>query len=343
MSDYERLGSLSLVVEGHRLAPLSQEVSSGFTRVTTVVTFRGAGDEGCGEDVTYDAATHETVLPARSEFDLRYEGDLAGFSALLEPLLPLENEAYSRWGFESAALDLALRQNRLSLGAALGMEERATRFVVSTRLGDPPDARVVLGWLGATPSLEFKLDAQSSWSPELCRTLADTGRVRVVDLKGAYHGTPVDQDFDPALYRRVVESFPDVWIEDPAPCDEALELIADAQDRFSWDAPIHSVADIQALATRPGAINIKPSRFGSLARLLAAIDFCRAESIPMYGGGQFELGPGRDHIQTLASIFYPDSPNDVAPRDYNHGSPRPGLPANPLAVPSPPPAGFRRG
>lgn len=343
MNDYERVGGLSLVVEGHGLASLSREVSSGFTRVTTVVTFRGAGEEGCGEDVTYDAATHEAVLPMRSDFDLRYEGDLAGFSALLEPLLPLETDAYSRWGFESAALDLALRQNGLSLGGALGREERATRFVVSTRLGDPPDAGVVLGWLEAEPSLEFKLDAQSSWSPGLCQVLADTGRVRVVDLKGAYHGTPVDQDFDPALYRRVVESFPDVWIEDPAPCDEALALIADAQHRFSWDAPIHSVADIQALATRPGAINIKPSRFGSIARLLEAIEFCRAESIPTYGGGQFELGPGRDHIQALASIFYPDSPNDVAPRDYNHGSPRLGLPANPLEAPSPSRTGFGRG
>ncbi len=315
MTEYERVAGLSLVVEGHRLASLGREVSSGFTRVTTVVTLRGAGEEGCGEDVTYDAATHESVLPMPSEFDLRYEGDLAGFSAWLEPLLPLETEAYSRWGFESAALDLALRQNGLSLGDALGVRERSTRFVVSTRLGEPPDAGVVLGWLEAEPSLEFKLDAQSSWGPALCRTLAGTGRVRVVDLKGAYRGTPVDQDFDPALYRRVVESFPDVWIEDPASCDEALELIADAQDRLSWDAPIHSIADIQALASRPGAINIKPSRFGSLARLLEAIEFCRAESIPMYGGGQFELGPGRDHIQTLASIFYADAPNDVAPRD----------------------------
>ncbi len=29
------------------------EVSSGFTRVTTLVRLRGAGEEGVGEDVTY--------------------------------------------------------------------------------------------------------------------------------------------------------------------------------------------------------------------------------------------------------------------------------------------------
>jgi hypothetical protein len=50
----------------------------------------------------------------------------------------------------------------------------------------------------------------------------------------------------------------------------------------------------------------------------------------MYGGCQFELGPGRSHIQALASLFYPDSPNDVAPSEYNTGGARPGLPQSPL-------------
>ena len=40
----------------------------------------------------------------------------------------------------------------------------------------------------------------------------------------------------------------------------------------------------------------------------------------MYGGGQFELGPGRRQIQKLASVFYADGPNDVAPSEYNEGA-----------------------
>jgi hypothetical protein len=52
----------------------------------------------------------------------------------------------------------------------------------------------------------------------------------------------------------------------------------------------------------------------------------------MYGGGQFELGPGRGHIQTLASLFYADAPNDVAPSEYNEGMARAGLPQSPLSV-----------
>jgi hypothetical protein len=81
---------------------------------------------------------------------------------------------------------------------------------------------------------------------------------------------------------------------------------------------------------QPGLLNIKPSRFGTIERLLGCIEHCERHGIGMYGGGQFELGPGRRQIQTLASVFYADGPNDVAPSDYNVGEPRPGLPGSPL-------------
>jgi hypothetical protein len=80
-------------------------------------------------------------------------------------------------------------------------------------------------------------------------------------------------------------------------------------------------------------MNIKPSRFGTIARLLECIEYCDANGLQLYGGGQFELGVGRQHIQVLASLFYADGPNDVAPSDYNTGEPRPGLPQSPLPAP----------
>src|SRR4029078_9885630 len=88
-------------------------------------------------------------------------------------------------------------------------------------------------------------------------------------------------------------------------------------DRITWDAPIHSVDDILALPFEPQMMNIQPSRFGSLRKLLAAYDFCAGQGIGTYGGGQTELGTGRDHIQYLAALFHPDMPNDVAPRGFN--------------------------
>lgn len=70
---------------------------------------------------------------------------------------------------------------------------------------------------------------------------------------------------------------------------------------------------------------------GTLRWLLDAYDHLAAEGIGAYGGGQFELGPGRGQIQLLASLFHPEAPNDVAPR--GHHAVEPGLPASPLAAP----------
>jgi hypothetical protein len=92
------------------------------------------------------------------------------------------------------------------------------------------------------------------------------------------------------------------------------------------------VADIEALRWPPRTVNIKPSRFGPIERLFAAYDYCEAHGIDAYGGGQWELGPGRSHIQLLAALFHPDTPNDVAPGGYNAVEPEPGLPTSPLAV-----------
>ncbi len=78
-----------------------------------------------------------------------------------------------------------------------------------------------------------------------------------------------------------------------------------------------------------------------LQTLFDAYDYCREQGIDVYGGGQWELGPGRGHIQYLAALFHADAPNDVAPGGYNAERPAPGLPASPLA-PRAAPTGFRR-
>ena len=64
---------------------------------------------------------------------------------------------------------------------------------------------------------------------------------------------------------------------------------------------------------------------------LDTYDYCRERSIVVYGGGQFELGPGRGQIQYLASLFSADGPNDVAPGGFNDPVPVQGLPASPLS------------
>ena len=136
---------------------------------------------------------------------------------------------------------------------------------------------------------------------------------------------------DEALYRRVVDGLPDAWLEDPALTPETEAVLAPHRERVTWDAIIHSVDDIEALPWPPRTVNIKPSRFGSVERLFAAYDYCAERGIGAYGGGQFELGVGRDQIQLLAALFHPDTPNDVAPGGFNV-HPKPGLPASPLSI-----------
>jgi hypothetical protein len=170
--------------------------------------------------------------------------------------------------------------------------------------------------------------------------LVRTGAVDSLDLKGQYKGTPVDVETDPELYRMVIEAFPNAWLEDPDVTDGTLPLLEQVSDRVTWDAPIHSVADVLERPWTPRMVNIKPSRFGPLSNLFEMYDWCEREGVEAYGGGQTELGPGRGHIQYLASLFHPDTPNDTAPSGYNEPQLPDGLPASPLE-PRIAPVGFR--
>jgi hypothetical protein len=331
MSAWDVLGPFEVVVDEVATERRSVEVSTQFTRVTTTVVLAGAGAEGRGEDVTYNQEDHEWF----PELEPAGATTLGELSAALDDVQLFGAEPkmdaslqYRRWAFESAALDLALRQAGLSLGAVLDREYGPIRFVVSTRA----DA---FEWLRHAPDLELKLDPENDWDRPFMERLAATGRVRVLDLKSYYRGTVVDLVPDPELYRAVIELFPDVVIEDASLEGECRKVLRGEEGRLSFDAPIHSVEDIRALPVEPGWLNIKPSRFGTIERLLACIEHCDTEGIQMYGGGQFELGVGRRQIQALASLFYAGNPNDVAPSEYNAGGPRPALPRSPL----PPPQG----
>ncbi len=327
MPTYDAVRSLPLFVDSYELEPLEREVARGFTLRRTVVVLRGGGEEGRGEEIDYDPDAQRRFHERRAELPLAGEHTLDSFS-----LLQAGQDPYRRWALESAALDLALRQAGTTLGDALGRTPRPLTFVVSTRVA------AVEGWLALYPELRFKLDPGSDWTDEVVERLAATGRVDTVDLKGIYRqefGAPPDA----RLYRKVVEAFPDAWVEDPAITPETWPVLEPHAERLTWDAAIHSWSDVAALPVRPRALNCKPSRFGSVRRLLDFYDACEREGIALYGGGQFELGPGRGQIQLLASLFHPDGPNDVAPGGFNAAEPAPGLDVPPLRLrPAP---GFR--
>ena len=120
---------------------------------------------------------------------------------------------YRRWAFESAALDLALRQAGTNLAAALGREPRPLNFVNSMRLAgfDPSEKSSIeplLERLAVYPTLRFKLDPFNDWDDELIAALVETGAVDSLDLKGFYKGTPVDVDHRPRALREADRGLP---------------------------------------------------------------------------------------------------------------------------------------
>lgn len=349
MSTWELLANLPVEIDSYAMQQLRAEVSTGFERLSTVIHMHGGGQEGVGEDVTYDGVDHEAAWEQGPVPVLAGSFTIASCCEHLAglDLFPAEpqrevSRRYRTWAYESAALDLALRQAGTTLAAALGREPQPVRFVVSLRLGEPPTLQPLTARLDPYPGLRFKLDPTSSWDEELIAALVATGAVDSVDFKGYYVGSVVDQAPDPVLYRRVAEAFPDAWIEDPALTPETDAVLEPHRARFSWDAPIHDIADIEALPYPPRMVNIKPSRLGGLKNLLDAYDYCAERGIGNYGGGQFELGPGRGQNQYLASLFHADAPNDVAPSGFNLPEPPAGLPSSPLA-PAPAALGFRWG
>jgi L-alanine-DL-glutamate epimerase-like enolase superfamily enzyme len=349
LSTWEQLAELPVQIDGYRLEPLQTALSAEFVRKTTVIHLHGGDEEGVGEDVTYAVEDQEALQRSGTKLPLAGSYTLATFAEHLRSLdlFPLptqrpEFRLYRNWAFDSAALDLALRQAGSTLHAALGRDPRPVSFVASLRLGEPPTLEPLRRRLEIAPTLRFKLDPTPSWDASLIAELVALGAVDSVDLKGQYEGTIVDNPADPSLYRRIVDAFPHAWIEDPKLTPETEPILLPHRERITWDAPIHGIADIEALPFAPRKLNIKPSRLGGLRSLLDTYDYCAAHSISTYGGGQSELGPGRGQIQYLASLFHPHTPNDVAPAGFNLPEPPADLPSSPLS-PAPSAVGFRWG
>ena len=345
---WPRLAELPLRVESSRFERLADELAPGQERVTTQIHLLGSGMDGVGEDICPYAEEHEALHEAGPSLPLAGEWTLEGFCEHLgtleqwsEPPAWEAERRYRNWAFESAALDLALRQAGRPLHEILGLELRPVRFVNSLGLGDPPSTQTVHRRLALDPGLRFKLDARPTWTPELMAELAATGAVDAIDLKGHYGEKVEDVDARLSFYGHVLDAFPGALLEDPHDLPEVTALLAPHLARVSYDAPIHGAPDLAAMPLAACNANVKPSRVGALRPLLELYAHCQANGLQMYGGGMGELGVGRGQIQLLASMFHADAPNDVAPPGWNPAEPPAGLPSSPLS-PDPEPIGLRR-
>ena len=343
---YASVADLPLRIDSYSIAPLSAPIGPDRFRRTTLIRLVGGGEKGVGEDATPvedDQIAFQKAaptLPVAGDWTVdSFSSHLATLDLYPEPPVHDRLRSFRRWAFESAALDLALRQTGRSLADAVGRRSLPLTFVNSMHLPDPPTFDPIRERLELFPSLRFKLDPTTEWDERLIAEIAATGAVDTADLKSQYP-PPFGQPADPRLYEAVVGAFPDAWIEDPAITPETRPVLDPHMHRVTWDGVLWSIADIERLEVRPHTINVKPVRFGTVQTLFGVYDYCAANDIAMYGGGFGELGAGRHHIQYLASLFHPDTPNDVAPSGYNRQKLDPALPTSPLTE-VPAATGFR--
>src|SRR6201993_4795494 len=179
---------------------------------TTQLRLRGRGVEGVGEQVGLPDA--QQSLRAS---DFRLTGEWATLADFLSPLDAIEmwpeppeyelQRNWRRWTFESAALDLALRQSRTSLPEILGRTPQPVTFVNSFGLGDPPDIDKVANRRATHPTVGFKLDVAPSWTQEIMDRIAAVEGVATIDFKGEYGLEVEDEAALLAMYELVLGAF----------------------------------------------------------------------------------------------------------------------------------------
>lgn len=326
----------------------------GWQRLTTTLVLGGGGYHGRGEDVAY-STEGQKILPAwLTQIGEQLTGTQT-FGELSERLNSLDTTPpstgpsddkpqFHRWAIESAVLDLALQQAQQNLATLTGTDWHDVTFSLSMGLGSPANLDTVNGWIEAWPQVTFKLDTSSEWTDDIIAELASTGAVRVVDFKGLYSGDWIDNSLPADRYARIASAMPSILLEDSAlgPADSSVRdaLGALGLSRLAWDYPITSVESVSSLELRPAAINIKPSRFGTVRNLLETIGYCIDHDIPLYAGGQYELGIGRTQAQSIASLWYSTADNDIAPAAFHGAAPAATTPNRPVSISTTPGFGW---
>ena len=146
--------------------------------------------------------------------------------------------------------------------AARGARPRAAaadlRRLAAPRRAADAGARSRGAW-SATRRCASSSTRRRRGTPTLIAELVATGAVDSVDFKGLYEGTLVDNPADPELYLRVVDAFPDAWIEDPklTPEIDALLEPAPRPHHLGREHPLdrrHRGAAVRAADGQPQAV-----------------------------------------------------------------------------------------
>ena len=186
-----------------------------------------------------------------------------GIDLLPAPPVREISQDYRRWAFESAALDLALRQAGTTLARGARPRARSRRL---RRLDAPRRAT------DAGPGRPIACDATRTCSssstrrtpgPRADRRAGRDRRGRLARLQGPLHAAPRSTSTPTPTSTAPGRELPRRLDRGPgSERPRGDDVLKPHRDRITWDAPIHSVDDIDAMPFAPKMINIKPSRFG---------------------------------------------------------------------------------
>src|SRR5207247_8826209 len=109
MSTYDAVADLPLTIESCHLDARELRFTEEFTRMTTLVRLRGDGQDGVGEDVTYDGLDHVALQAAGAPAGLAGSYTVDAFSRRLgevalwpSPPVRRTSRGYRRCGLGAA-------------------------------------------------------------------------------------------------------------------------------------------------------------------------------------------------------------------------------------------------
>jgi hypothetical protein len=332
---WPRLAGLPLVIEACEYERLHAVLAYEFERITTRVRLVGAGVDGLGRTSPFredGTALHET----RRTLLLEGEWTLAAFCEHLETLElwpePPEWDGalrFRRWAFESAALDLALRQAGHSLHDVLGLEPKPVRFVNSLGLGKEPSIEPLRRRSLARPACASSSTRRrpgrrrsSMRSRRRARSTRSTSRASTasssrIPRRSVRCTTTFTRPFPTPIWRTRTTS--------------PRELSGSATSSSACPMTRRSEAPTTSARRRS-----PPALSTSSPRASAACASCSRSTHAVHGtNGRYMAvvwpsWAGHGQIQLFAALFHADAPNDVAPSGYNEEDPPGDLPASPL-------------
>lgn len=312
----ERIAALPIVIEGHSVETGSVAIEGyyeGRPRPTGEVSLIGGGHVGRGENVDWTPEDQDLFAAVCDGFVPRLGSHgRATIGELSVSLLESGGSPHHRAAIEAAAIELALRQTSTDLFHLADRPHRAIRhcWSIGREAIDRDGAlTAVTRLLETEPEARIKIDClPAGWSEPTWRALASIGRVVVVDFKREGSAGQV------ALAHR---HLPEAWLEDPPASaivgSGTAGLPPSGLARIALDGYVLRAADLDDPPIPPAAVNVKAPRVGGPLEALRCLDRCEDHGWHAYVGGMFEAGVGRRQARDLASLYTPDSWNDLAP------------------------------